>query len=1099
MRSLTRGFRGFALIVVTLAMLCPCFLSHARSETESQAVSASPASTKVLRLDMGTADSPVAQGFRGVTAAPYSPDVGFGWVGTGYESVKTVPPTRPQSPWVMQESDYYASMVNDLNVDHVKNPGDMTFRVDVPDGTYRAILYVGDLRYALGSMRIYANGELVRKNVQSKQWIGRGGGPSAYGNSFPVRFNISARGGFIEIGIKGDDSDYRAWLDRDSKLPPTESFLAGKGGSKYNRDLEAYQKGEPLEARSDLGHPFVHNSIQALEVYPLSEPPFTSTDCALKTAPSASSDLALAVQLFNDKRFAEAIEAFDGLPDLRARVLGLLSVLGSPDYDVRDGDASLVSKLTPLISEAADAYPDDHLIAEGEITFDLFREALRRITERGRTGNGYHMCTTAGAMLEKVQPDDPLYYKALIYRARAYYMVDPHRWGQPSGTAKKLLEEVEKAFPQNRFVRLYLYQEWEENYEWSLKDYLEDAGDAPEWAAALRDANNLLLDLSEWWIINKQQPDGQIGGGWGDDVELVGLFGFYASISKHISDIAHAGATKLVNGAWLYSEIDTEAGFFEGTADAEHSSEFTGDTLPMMMIIDYGNPIWIERTLKTGKLIRDLWTAKNDNGYRSFRSNYIGAVMVGSGKQAANSSICLRAIQPVFTVYDYNHNPQLEKLLVELADGWVDASMQTGKGKPRGIIPTTVSFPGVEMGGPGAPAWFDTGEVPWRQFFVWPQYRGYQVDLLLWAYKATGDEKYLEPFSLAADYLASHEPDPDAPKGSPAWIAANLTEHSGIHFLQSMQEKKTINVAEATGDRSVVIEQSRKVHDKLRPNWPLKTTDSLATDRVAFSGIVNPYFTLTGGGLAGGRATVGGIKPAVTYENTGRDFAAYVPVVDPAALKVVIYLFHDEPRKIGFCPWALEVGGTYGLRAGPDADGDDRIDEVTDRKSFTLQSRAEPVYLDVPGRQTYVVEIEQTKPGVGVKVLLPDLAVHSGDLEFNAQRGMLIARVHNVGALPVEDSLLRFYDGDPNDGGVAIGSAMIPYVLPPNDFDPKTVRLGISWKPSRPEHEIYVALDPDGELSEISEANNVAHTRMTFDLQADSRGTPEETGGGRGR
>jgi len=1076
MKGSARAFRGPVIVAALVVLLSVSACSHAGAE-----------SGKVLRFDMGTADSPVAQGFRRVTAAPYSAAVGFGWLGGGYEAVETVPPTAPQSPWVMQESDYYASVVNDLNVDHVKNSGDMTFRVDLPDGRYRAMLYVGDLREALGSMQIYANGELVRKNVQSKQWIGRGGGPNAYGNSFPVRFDITSHDGFIEIGIRGDDSDYRASLERDSKLPPTESFLAGKGGSKYNRDIEAYQKGEPLDARSDLGHPFIHNSVQALEIYPFTAPPLTCADGILKAGPSSSPAVASAVRLFNEKKFAEAIEAFDSLPDLRTRVLGLLCVLGTPEYDVRDGDVSLVEKLRLLISDAARTYPDDHLIVEAAMTFDLFEESLRLIAERGRTGSGYTMCTLAGAMLEKLQPDDPLYYKGLIYRARAYYMIDPHRWGQPGGTAKKLLQEVEKVFPQNRFVRLYLYQEWEENFEWHLRDYMVDAGDAPEWAAALRDANNLLLDLSEWWILNKQQPDGQIGGGWGDDVELVGVFGFYASTSKHISDIALQGAGKLVNGAWLHSEIDPEAGFFEGTADAEHVSEFTGDTLPMMMIIDYGNPIWIERTLKTGKLLRDLWTADNDHGYRSFRSNYIGAFMVGSGKQAANSSICLRAIQPLYKVYDYNHNPDLEKLLTELAGGWVDAAMQTGKGKPAGIIPTTVSFPDVEMGGPDAPTWYDTGEVPWRQFFLWPQYRGYQVDLLLWAYRATGDEGYLAPFRLAAEYLATHEPDPDAPKGSPGWVSANLREHGGIQFLKSMDVKKEIDLADAAGDRDAILWQSKRVHDQLRTHWPLKTTDSLATDRVAFGGIVNPYFILTGGGLAGGRATVGGIKPGVTYENTGRDFAAYVPVVDPTALKVVIYLFYDAPRKIGFCPWILEVGGKYTLRAGIDDDGDDRIDQVTDTQTFTLDSRAEPVYLDVPGRRTYVVEIEQVEPGIGVKVLLPDLAVTSDGIEYNDRRSILLARVHNVGARPIENAVVRFYDGDPAAGGTAIGSALLPHLLPPNDFDPKTIRLGVSWKPSKTQHNIYVSLDPDGDITEVSESNNVAHAEMTFEPRAESR------------
>ena len=41
--------------------------------------------------------------------------------------------------------------------------------------------------------------------------------------------------------------------------------------------------------------------------------------------------------------------------------------------------------------------------------------------------------------------------------------------------------------------------------------------------------------------------------------------------------------------------------------DAEHTAEPTGNTLGMMMQLGYGNPTWIERSLKAGKLSRDLW------------------------------------------------------------------------------------------------------------------------------------------------------------------------------------------------------------------------------------------------------------------------------------------------------------------------------------------------------------------------------------------------------------------------------------------------------------------------------------------------------------
>ena len=54
--------------------------------------------------------------------------------------------------------------------------------------------------------------------------------------------------------------------------------------------------------------------------------------------------------------------------------------------------------------------------------------------------------------------------------------------------------------------------------------------------------------------------------------------------------------------------------------DAEHTAEPTGNTLGMMMQLGYGNPTWIERSLKAGKLSRDLWIDYNDQNHRYFRS-----------------------------------------------------------------------------------------------------------------------------------------------------------------------------------------------------------------------------------------------------------------------------------------------------------------------------------------------------------------------------------------------------------------------------------------------------------------------------------------------
>ena len=169
------------------------------------------------------------------------------------------------------------------------------------------------------------------------------------------------------------------------------------------------------------------------------------------------------------------------------------------------------------------------------------------------------------------------------------------------GTEKQVFLELEKKSPDNRFVKYHLHREWEnkgdgsEYYDWTMVDYAAEAEGAPDWVQAIYPAFAGLVDLSEWWIQFRQSPRGDIGGGWSDDVELVGLFGYYGYVGRDVSDLCIEGTRKLVNGVWNLSEVDPETGYSELMGDAEHTAEPTGNTLGMIMQLDYGNPTWIER------------------------------------------------------------------------------------------------------------------------------------------------------------------------------------------------------------------------------------------------------------------------------------------------------------------------------------------------------------------------------------------------------------------------------------------------------------------------------------------------------------------------
>ena len=187
--------------------------------------------------------------------------------------------------------------------------------------------------------------------------------------------------------------------------------------------------------------------------------------------------------------------------------------------------------------------------------------------------------------------------------------------------------------------------------------------------------------------------------------------------------------------------------------DAEHTTDYR-PPLGMMVQIDYGNPKWIERSMKTAKLMRDFWTRVRCMK-TAFPRQLLWRHAVGSGDQRNDSWINYRAIRPAAAVLKYNQNPTIARLYVELADAWLAAAMSTERGKPRGVIPAEVSFPDGMAGGTGSPNWYtashapETGNEDWRRR---AKPTKYLYELFFNAYDVTGDAKYFEPLKLGTSW-----------------------------------------------------------------------------------------------------------------------------------------------------------------------------------------------------------------------------------------------------------------------------------------------------------------------------------------------------------
>ncbi len=1057
----------------------------------------------IWRFDCGTADSPVMEGYLKLTAADqYEKGRGYGWETPSAQSIvfpDAVPYSGMGGSWGQERMFRYITEEcrNALNTDGVVSTDELVFRIDVPEGgRSRVAVTVGDMSQPIGSIDLRINDVLVAEHLAA--WAV---GTSRMFDQAPapwwrtIRSVVDPKDGAITISLSKNQTYY----DR-------EFAKQASGENPYERwyHKTPVVKGPPYVF---IGLPFVHNSIMAIEVTPYSAPVVTGnngTDHIELTQQILSPVLKKAVEKYNQGDFAGSIEALERVHEPAAEVAKAMVGLWLAGRLETEAERTLVPQSVAILRKAISENPADLSLHDALNDAELFLKAWNTHFTRGERGKNHFIENNKAINLWLlIGEGSPLYYKSQLHLTRAARMLKPYF--PTIATEAEIFKALEKKFPDSRFVRYHLHQEWENHgdgsdyFDWVMKDYVVIAGDAPEWVRAIYPAYANLVDLAEWWVTYRQEPDGLIGGGSTDDVEMVGLFGYYGYISRDASPVCIQAADKLVDTVWNHSEVDPERGYSAGLGDAEHTAESTGNTLGMMMQIDYGNPIWIERSMKTGKLIRDLWTGMNDKGRRHFKSNFLSATEVGTGDRANDSYINYRAVSPATSVLAYNSNPSILKLYTELADAWVADAMSTERSKPRGVIPAEVSWPEGISGGVNSPNWWTSTHPPGTVNYDWwsektnsgQGYKGYLITLLNAAYDQTRDPKYFEPLRLEYELAAKHgyKPDPSlegpgkpkwdpnspgakAEPGSDLWVAARI--QNSDRWLDAQRKIRGRQAAlEMTRTKEYVIERGRLCMEHMRKAWPISTSEAGPTDRVGFVGIVAPFFTYTGGSLGGPL-----LRAGFTYENTTKDFAAAVLGSDTQGAKILYYSMASDTREIGLVPWEFEPGATYKLRYGVDEDDNETIDRAVEEREFVFQQRGQSIPMVVEPRVNYVIEIDQLQRGRPVG-LYPDPAVCAEDIDYDAERGIVIATIHNVGSKPLNNLTVDFYQGDPESGGRKIGSQVIAELEAPIDLEPRTQTLSVSFKIQGPPTDIYVVLDAaDSIEDEITSFNNVAHATL---------------------
>ena len=489
--------------------------------------------------------------------------------------------------------------------------------------------------------------------------------------------------------------------------------------------------------------------------------------------------------------------------------------------------------------------------------------------------------------VEPAEPEDPTLRRVwALYRGRAL------AWNRVEhGLFTDLFDEEARellAVADTPLSRAYLG----EPIDWPLAPTHPDA---PDYANHQHQLLSRLADLVDFWA-RRQAPDGQYGGGWGDDVEmwrwqaplLLG-FGYGAESTRVLAD-----------GVWALEDL--EGGYSGTLTDVEHSAELTADTLTPMLLLDGSG---FDEAAALTDLADALWLGTNDLGQRQFRSVYFTDDRVDdTTKHRCDTAYHARALQPALLAWTD------EEVLTDWLATWASATLTEANGKPEGIPPSALAWP-EGTPGPSGSAWYEAGCALNEDAYAYPRAQALLTPWFVAAWHHTGDEAWLEPLDAMAEQRRAWRADStgDDVEGSAMWAASKLkglVPAAAKARALGVEDYDDLLLAEGdpyvrmrlSGEREALVEALAEDAAALSVNEALWTEEVRFTDRALvfqreFSGGLKPdtdlVYSMVTGDLGGPSAFP---LPAVRWDLDPRDVAILVTSTEP--LQAELFNFSDE-------------------------------------------------------------------------------------------------------------------------------------------------------------------------------------------------------------
>ncbi len=1011
------------------------------------------AATEPLFFDIGTESSPVGNGYVVVFAdTVYSEQRGFGWdhrADRGFYSQWEV--SERFREW---HPNHAGPLPDAVLTDGVTCNDPIAFLVDVSPGQYWVHVTVGGYESPRHDMKVRINDAVVVENIDAwgRVWGSQGGSPTK-----TVKAVVEDNEGRIRIEFTYRPHSPDSWRE--------------------------YTNQRPEDGRLWYLAPNM-NSIVAVRLRPWSGLPVWEENGQLHTSLKGNQELASAISLYNSRDLEGACEAarkIAGEQWLFAKACLYDWIAGNMAFHEAGREERLLEESVSILEAIASQDASNYVAGERLEMDKRYLLAIRYLkmfayswAERLTGINSYHRYWAAYDLCGPFTPDDPLYYKSQLLRGKvAYWNGREGGWKHCYALAREHFRILKERFRDDRLVRMYSGERVA-----SVKKYHLQAPGAPEWAVKQREALSRISDLIRYWVEERQSENGELGGGWGDDVEILRSWG--ASVLAVDDPVAREGAEKIANGVWRSGIIKN--GYTKSVGDVEHASEPVSDTQPLMVSMRYGDPLYIERCMETMRCMRDVWTGKSHLGHLHFRSHYYSATEVEDDPpRSADVALNGRAVKPGIWVVWYNNHPAVKSLLEDWSSAWVKDAMRTDEGKPAGIVPGSVSFPEDRIGG-YSKEWWNT-----RGYFSNLAAAGYTASLyqiMLSVYGFGGDDKHVAPILSAMDAVRGQwqNPSPNAEVGSLPWVgqvhmARKFTDVVEKWRLLSLDTRYDDYLKERgstylryliTGHKKPMISQLQGIVDALSSNIEMSTSEVLFTDRVSIPGCELIFMMMTGGV---GDPTYYPLH-AVTWENTNDRLAALVEKANDKRLGVLLYSFLPEEHEFRMRLWRLQPGEYEMTVSAPQAAGE-TDPRVVSREMLRIPERGTKVRLPLPPKTLCRVELQQVRSFPARPLALPDLAVGSVDLRLDplemrkGQTAKISLTVHNIGIAPAKDVTVDFLAGDS-----VFASGVIEHLEAPLDLVPRTATVTAEWRPAKGHHRIVAVVDPQNSNSEIAESNN---------------------------